>query len=302
MTNHSLTQIREQEMLLTALGSTIQTLLEDEHITDILLNPDGKIWAESLTQGKFFTGIYMEPAQSQNIIKLVASLHYAVADMQNPEISAELLDNQIRFQGWLPPITDQPSFAMRKHANHIFSLDDYLAKEQLSTGQLQDLRQAVLARKNILIAGGTSSGKTTFVNALLHELKNTSDRIIVLEDTLELQISTPDYVRLKTSPEKPMQALVKGTLRMRPDRIIVGEVRDGTALDLLKAWNTGHPGGISTIHANSSAGALERLEDLMQEVIPIVPKRLIQQAIDMIVFMKRDPEKGYQVSELLNIS
>jgi len=146
----------------------------------------------------------------------------------------------------------------------------------------------VRARRNVIIAGGTSSGKTTLVNALLREIRETADRVFVLEDLPELQVDVDDLVTLRTSGTVSMRQLVRGCLRMRPDRIIIGEVRDGAALDLLKAWNTGHGGGICTLHANSALGALARLEDLIHEVVPVVPRRLLLQAIDLIAYLERD--------------
>jgi P-type conjugative transfer ATPase TrbB len=301
MTDSYPTDKRHSDMLLTALGPDIEQLLEDSDIIEIMLNPDGKLWAESLTQRKFFTEKIISPDQSSHIIKLIASAQKTIADTRHPEVSCELAQYHARFQGWLPPIVSQTTFTIRKHTSHILTLADYLNQKQISKKEINLLKLAIIERKNILVSGGTGSGKTTFANALLWELKDSEDRIIILEDLPELQIASPDSVRLRTSPEKSMQALVKGTLRMRPDRIIIGEVRDGTALDLLKAWNTGHPGGLCTIHANSAQAALSRLEDLIQEAIPVVPKQLIYQAIDIVVFMRRDIDVKYKVTEVLDV-
>jgi len=232
----------------------------------------------------------------------VAAYQHAIADDDHPEVSCELPETGARFQGWLPPIVSEPTFTIRKRAIRVFSLDDYIQANSISAEKANYLRKAISQRKNILIAGGTASGKTTFANALLRELKNAEDRVIVLEDLPELQVTVSDYVKLKTSETKSMRDLVKGVLRMRPDRIIIGEVRDSAALELLKAWNTGHPGGICTIHANSPESTLTRLEDLVQEAVAVVPERLIQQAIDIIVFMRRDEQGRYLIESIHQVT
>ncbi|OGT21409.1 MAG: P-type conjugative transfer ATPase TrbB [Gammaproteobacteria bacterium RIFCSPHIGHO2_02_FULL_42_13] len=292
------TENRHFDMLMTAFGEQIIGLLEDPDVIEIIVNADGKLWTESLTKGKYFTHIILPAAQTANAIKLVAASQQMVADYEHPEVSCELPKNGARFQGWLPPVVDAPTFTIRKRAIRIFTLEDYIDAGSMSLAQAELLKQAVHMRKNIMIAGGTASGKTTFANALLHELKDSTERMIVLEDLPELQIQVEDHVKLRTTPTKSMRDLVKGILRMRPDRIIIGEVRDGAALELLKAWNTGHPGGICTIHANDAESTLSRLEDLVQEAVSVVPKRLIRQAINIIVFMKRDENGHYQIDSI----
>lgn len=293
---HTLTADRHLKMLKTAFGPVIADLLENKNIIEIMLNPDGKLWAESLITGKFFTDVTLNQQQAQNIINLVASHHQTIANSEHPEISCDLPESYARFQGWLPPVTVAPCFTIRKRAISIFPLEYYLETKSITPHYANLLKQAIKDKKNILIAGGTASGKTTFANALLHELKDSNERIIILEDLPELQISVVDYVKLMTTATKTMRDLVKGTLRMRPDRIIIGEVRDGAALELLKSWNTGHPGGICTIHANSPEATLQRLEDLIQEAVAIIPQRLIHETIDLIVFMQRDAQGKYQVA------
>lgn len=163
---------------------------------------------------------------------------------------------------------------------------DYVTDGIMSAEAARLLSLAVVDRRNILVAGGTSSGKTTLANALLAEMAHLDERVILIEDTRELQSPARDTVALRTRPGVvTMGDLVRSTLRLRPDRIIVGEVRGGEALDMLKAWNTGHPGGIATVHANSAASALYRIEQLIQEAVVTVPRRLVAEAIDMIVFI-----------------
>lgn len=296
------TQQRHLDMLKTALGSEIVQFLEQDDVIEIMVNPDGKLWLDTLSQGKRATDLVLPENQRLNIIKLIASASNLLANEEHPEIACELFFAAARFEGWVAPVSEYPTFTLRKKARMIYTLEDYLAKGWLSQKEINFLRQAIQQRLNILIAGSTGSGKTTFANALLNELANTEDRIIVLEDLPELQISSKDHVALKTTNKITMRDLVKGSLRMRPDRIIIGEVRDGAALDLLKAWNTGHPGGICTLHANSASSVMARLEDLILESVSRVPERLIQEALDVVLFMTKKGNRDYQLAEIKLIS
>jgi type IV secretion system protein VirB11 len=186
----------------------------------------------------------------------------------------------------LPPVVSAPAFAIRKPAVAVFTLEDYVAAGIITSGRANALKSAVAARKNILVAGGTSSGKTTLVNALLAEVAKTSDRIVLIEDTRELQCKAPNFVALRTKDGViSLSDLVRSSLRLRPDRIPIGEVRGAEALELLKAWGTGHPGGIGTIHAGSALGALRRLEQLIQEAVVTVPHALIAETINVIAVL-----------------
>jgi P-type conjugative transfer ATPase TrbB len=275
-------------MIQTAFGPEILKHMEDPAVIEIMLNPDGQLWIEKLHEGTLSTGHTLPPEQAENIIKLIASFKNNVANQTLPMLSTELPLNASRFQGWLPPVVSHPCFAIRKHSKFILTLKDYEKANILTEAQRMFLTEAVLTKKNMVIAGGTGSGKTTFANALLQLLNEEKDRVLILEDLSELQTSIKNCVKMSTSETVSMRDLVKGSLRMRPDRIIIGEVRDGAALDLLKAWNTGHPGGLCTVHANSGESTLDRLEDLIQEVTVTVPRNLILNAIDLIVFIARD--------------
>lgn len=296
------TQQRHLDMLKTALGVEIVHFLEQDDVIEIMVNPDGGLWLDTLSQGKHATDLVLPENQRLNIIKLIASSNNLLINEDNPEIACELPFAAARFQGWVEPVSAHPTFTLRKKARALHTLEDYLQKGWITQKQMDCLRKAIQSRLNILIAGGTGSGKTTFANALLNELANSEDRIIVLEDLPELQISSKDHVALKTSGKITMRDLVKGSLRMRPDRIMIGEVRDGAALDLLKAWNTGHPGGLCTLHANSASSVLARLEDLILESVSRVPQRLIQEALDIVLFMTKKGHHNYELTEIKLIS
>ena len=282
---------RRRAMLRTAMGPDIASALADPLVVEVMVNPDGSLRLDRLGEGRIDTGIVLEAPQVERIVRLVASHARAEVHAAQPIISAELpphLDGRAgeRFEGVLPPVSTGPCFSIRKPAQRLYTLDDYAADGIMSAAMAEALRAAVTQRFNILIAGGTSSGKTTLANALLAEMRWVDARVILIEDTRELQSPAPDTVALRTRPGVvSMTDLVRSTLRLRPDRIIVGEVRGPEALDMLKAWNTGHPGGIATVHANSAEAALYRVEQFVQEAVVTVPRRLVAEAIDLVVFI-----------------
>lgn len=277
---------RGARMLRTALGPAIARLLDDPTIVEVMLNPDGRLWADRLSGGLMDTGETVSASDGERIVRLVA--HHVGAEVHAgaPRVSAELPETGERFEGLLPPVVAAPTFAIRKPAVAVFTLSDYVAAGIMSSHRADALRSAVAARQNILVAGGTSSGKTTLTNALLAEVAKTSDRVVLIEDTRELQCKAPNLVALRTKDGViSLSDLVRSSLRLRPDRIPIGEVRGAEALDLLKAWGTGHPGGIGTIHAGSALGALRRLEQLIQEAVVTVPRALIAETINVIAVL-----------------
>ncbi|EPR18801.1 conjugal transfer protein TrbB [Sphingobium indicum IP26] len=282
---------RRRRMLITALGPDIAAAMRNPLVIEIMVNPDGALRLDRLGEGRTDTEVRMEPDQVERIIRLVASHARAEVHAEHPIISAELpphIEGRAgeRFEGVLPPVSSAPCFSIRKPAQKLHTLDDYIADGLMSQAQADALRAAVTQRYNILVAGGTSSGKTTLANALLAEMAWVDARVILIEDTRELQCPLPDTVALRTRPPHvSMTELVRSTMRLRPDRIVVGEVRGPEALDMLKAWNTGHPGGIATVHANSAIAALYRIEQLVQEAVVTVPRQLIAEAIDIVVFI-----------------
>jgi type IV secretion system protein VirB11 len=296
---------RRRAMLRTAMGPTIAAALADPLVLEVMVNPGGAVRLDRLGEGRLDTGVRLEPAQVERIVRLVASHARSEVHASAPIVSAELPPHGDgageRFEGVLPPVSPGPCFSIRKPAARVYTLADYVAEGVMPEASARLLAQAVAERRNVLIAGGTSSGKTTLANALLAEMAGLDERVILIEDTRELQSPAADTVALRTrAGAVTMADLVRSTLRLRPDRIIVGEVRGPEALDMLKAWNTGHPGGIATVHANSAASALYRLEQLVQEAVVTVPRRLIAEAVDLVVFIS-GRGKGRRVEALARV-
>jgi type IV secretion system protein TrbB len=277
---------RKVAMLRTAMGAAIEGWLEDPAIVEIMLNPDGRLWIDRLAGGLSDTGKRLSAEDGDRIVRVVADHVGAEVTPRSPRISAELPVTKERFEGLIPPIVEAPTFAIRKPAVAVFTLTHYTDAGIMTAEQAGILRDAVAQRRNILVAGGTSTGKTTLVNALLAEVAGTADRVVLIEDTRELQCKAPNFVALRTKEGvASLSDLVRSSLRLRPDRISIGEVRGAEALELIKAWGTGHPGGIGTIHAGTAIGALHRLEQLIQEVVVTVPQALIAETINVIAVL-----------------
>lgn len=277
---------RSERMLRAALGPLLLARLEDPGVAELMLNPDGRVWLDRFDAGLVDAELSMSAADAERVVRLVA--HHVDVEVHagRPRLSAELPGTGERFEGLLPPIVAAPTFSIRKPARQVFSLEDYVRAGVMNAAQAAVLAEAVRERVNILVAGPTSSGKTTLVNALLAKVAEGFDRVVVCEDLRELQCAAPNLVALRTvDGVASLTELVRSTLRLRPDRIIIGEVRGGEALDLIKAWGTGHPGGVGTLHAGSALGALLRLEQLIQEAVVTVPRGLIAETVGLIAVL-----------------
>ncbi len=298
----TLPSIRQRCVLEAALGPVLAAALADPTVAEILVNADGAIWIDRAGKGLEATGNHMPASDRETAIRLLAHAAGETVGPAHPLLSASLPGSRARVQAVLPPLAEAPVLAIRLRPARIHTLRDYLAAGIATPRQVAVLRKAVAERLNIIVAGGAGSGKTTLLNALLAERSLANQRLIVLEDTPELQVSSPDTVKLLTrraAPEVTLRDLVQAALRLRPDRIIVGEVRGGAALDVLKAWNTGHPGGLLSLHANSARDACDRLEDLCLEAQAASPRRLIASAAHLIVFIARTAH-GRCITELLD--
>ncbi|MDH6268230.1 P-type conjugative transfer ATPase TrbB [Rhizobium sp. SG_E_25_P2] len=284
-----------------ALGDQLCVALDDATVVEIMLNPDGKLFIERLGHGVAPAG-QMSSAAAEMVIGTVAHALQSEVDTEQPIISGELPIGGHRFEGLLPPIVAKPAFTIRRRASRLIPLEDYVRTGVMTEYQASTIRSAISARLNIIISGGTGSGKTTLANAVIDEIVKTApdDRLVILEDTAEIQCAAENAVLLHTSDTIDMARLLKSTMRLRPDRIVVGEVRDGAALTLLKAWNTGHPGGVATIHSNTAMSALRRLEQLTAEASQQPMHEVIGEAVDLIISIERTP-RGRIVRDIIQV-
>ena len=293
-----------------ALGDAISAALDDDHVVEVMLNPDGRLFVERLGEGITPIGA-LKPGAAEIIIGSVAHALQTEADEDRPIISGELPIGGHRFEGLLPPVVSAPSFTIRRRASRLIPLDDYVASGVMTRLQAATIRSAIRERMNIVVSGGTGSGKTTLANAVIAELVQVAPehRLLILEDTAEIQCAAENAVALHTTDTVDMAPLLKSTMRFRPDRIIVGEVRGGEAMALLTSWNTGHDGGAGTLHANSGRLALSRLQSLIAEApeasnyTPEMVSGLIGEAVNVVIFISKDKEAkgGRAVKEIIAI-
>jgi type IV secretion system protein VirB11 len=305
MIAHPIITERKLEALRYALGPAVLAALVDPGVVEILVNPDGRLILDWAGPGRQDPGIWLDPDARDRVVRLIADYVGEPATRETPRLAGVLPVTGERFQGFLPPVTPAAAFSIRKRPLRVWTLADYVAEGAMTTRQADQLQAAIMERRNLLISGGTGSGKTTLANALLAEPAFTDDRVFLIEDTPELQCAAWDLIPTLTRRHPSairVVDLVRDALRMRPDRIVIGEMRDGAAaLETLKAWNTGHPGGLSTLHANSAREVLDRLEDLIAEVSASPPHRLIAQAVDLVVHIRRTPQ-GRQIDPLLSVT
>ena len=300
-----MTQLRSHPRLVRklqdALGDQLCVALDDATVVEIMLNPDGRLFIERLGHGVAPAG-KMSTAAAEVVIGSVAHALQSEADGERPIISGELPIGGHRFEGLLPPVVSGPAFTIRRRASRLISLREYVKSKVMTQAQASAIQSAIDARMNIVISGGTGSGKTTLANAIIAEIVTAvpDDRMVILEETAEIQCTAENAVSLHTSDTIDMARLLKSTMRLRPDRIIVGEVRDGAALTMLKAWNTGHPGGVTTIHSNTAMSALRRLEQLTAEASQQPMQEVIGEAVDLVVSIERTG-KGRRVREVIYI-
>jgi len=286
-------------------GPLIVDALHDPKTVEVMCNGDGTVWLEQLGQAMKKIG-RLSPAKAESIIRTVAGFHGKEVTRSKPLLEAEWPLDGSRFAGQLPPVVRAATFAIRKKAISVYTLDEYVEQGIMTAEQCAAIKRAVRDHKNILVVGGTGSGKTTLINAVIAEMVKafSDERVFIIEDTGEIQCTAHNFVQYHTTIDVTMTDLLKTSLRMRPDRILVGEVRGAEALDLLDAWNTGHPGGAATLHANSAPEGLTRLKSLVSrnKSAPAEIEPLIGEAVHVVVSIARTPEKGRRIQEVLRVS
>jgi type IV secretion system protein VirB11 len=290
------------EMLARYLGAAVMLLVEDPDVTELRYNPGDVVRVNTLSRGRRATDVRLSPANAQAFLNAVADAKRLTLDASRPEIQAELppgLFRGARLQGFVAPVTSGPAFVLRKPPARVITLGEYVAQGVLTTSQRGFLELAVLDHENVLVAGGTGTGKTTLVNALLEAVARLcpEERVVLLEDTVELLCPVTDQIALRTHGELDLFRLLVGSLRLSPDRIIVGEVRDHSALALLDAWSTGHPGGFATLHANHPEAALDRLDRLARRAAQGVPQhQLVAETVQLVVMLQGDHGRRHVTS------
>lgn len=302
---HDSIKDRARKKLERDMGPLLLEALHDPRTVEIMLNADGKLWLERQGERSRCIGA-LRRAQAQAIVETVAGYHGKEVTKNSPLLEGEFPIDGSRFAGQLGPVVTGPVFAIRKKAIAVYTLAQYVEAGIMTAAQRQSIEAAVRAHKNILVIGGTGSGKTTLVNAIIQQMvaNDPLERFVIIEDTGEIQCTAENYVQYHTSIEVSMTMLLKTTLRMRPDRILVGEVRGEEALDLLDAWNTGHPGGAATLHANSAAEGLTRLKSLVSrnKSAPTEIEPLIGEAVHVVVHIARTPDGSRRIQEILEVS
>lgn len=292
-------------------GPTIMKALDDPKVIEIMVNPDGRIWLDVAGEGMRNTGATILPAAVASILGVSASMLNTVVTRESPILEGEFPLDGSRLEGLIPPLVPAPSFALRRKASMVFTLEQYVERGIMTAAQAEGIKAAVKQHQNILIIGGTSSGKTTLTNAVLREVAELcpEDRLVTIEDTNELQIEVENNFPMRTSEAAPISRCLRAAMRLRPDRIVVGELRGGEAYTLLKAWNSGHPGGVTTLHANSPGQGLDKLVQYIFEA-PEARNfsseqvgRTISEVVDVVLFIeKADVPSRRIVREVCRVS
>lgn len=291
---------RSQTKIKRELG-VVAKYLEDPEVCEIMLNPDSRLWIERFGQPMEHVG-FMTAGQAEALMSTVAATLRTTITRENPILECELPLDGSRFEALIPPIVAAPTFTLRMKAVKVFTLADYVASGVMTARHKEVLELGIVDRKNILVVGGTGSGKTTLCNGIIDGVSTLTPehRVVIGEDTSEIQCTAKNVVFLRTSDTVDMLRLLKVTMRLRPDRIVIGECRGGEALALLKAWNTGHDGGVATVHANSARAGLIRMEQLIAEVSPAPMQNLIAEAVDLVVFIKKTAQ-GRRIEEIVSV-
>jgi pilus assembly protein CpaF len=305
-------EVLVERVLSSAVGlGPLEPLMHDAAVDEVMVNGTGAVWVER--EGRVErTGItFSSDEELLNVIERILSPLGRRVDEASPLVDARLPDGS-RVNCVIPPLSlDGPLLTIRRFRRQGFSLDDLISNATLTPELAAFLGRSVRARANLVVSGGTGSGKTTLLN-VLSSLAGESERIITIEDAAELRLQQDHVLRLESRPaslegegEITIRRLVRNALRMRPDRIIVGEVRGAEALDMLQALNSGHDGSMTTVHSNSAADALRRVETLALMAEVALPHAAVRQqlasALDLVVHLERDRDGARRVMEVVEV-
>lgn len=292
---------RARTKMMRDLGPQICGFLTEPRVIEVMLNQDGSLWVERLGEPMMLAGSLSQTA-AEALIGTVAAILKTTVTRERPILECELPFDGSRFEALVPPVVSRPVFTIRRKATQVFTLADYVSQGVMTPAQQSVIETAIADRQNILVVGGTGTGKTTLTNAILDGMSRLApdDRLVIIEDTNELQCSAANHVVMRATADVSMQQLLKATLRLRPDRIVIGEVRGPEALALLKAWNTGHPGGVATVHANDGRAGLLRIESLVGEASVSPMQQTIATAINVVVVIGKTPQ-GRRIQEVLKV-
>jgi type IV secretion system protein VirB11 len=302
---------RQADAIREHLGPLINGLLAEPDTTDIILNPpiagepEGRIWVTRLGRNREPVG-FMPAEQATRLIGAVASTMGRAVTADEPRIEGHLITDRSRFLGGIPPVSKAPFFCIRRHASQVFTLVQYVEREQMTARQREVIEDAIRRRLNFLVVGGTGAGKTTLLNAIVDAMAKISPahRFFGIEEVPELQCSASDQTFVSTTDTVSIRDLARTAMRAFPDRILVGEARGAEMFDILMLWNTGHPGGAATIHSDVTApeAALERVEFMVSLATVAPMQRLIATAVGLIVCVERGADGQRRVCQIVSVN
>jgi type IV secretion system protein VirB11 len=295
-------RIRLLEKLSREVSGAIQLALDEKSVIEVVCNSDGSVW--KLSQSSGWNEIdKISPAKADSILSTVAALTDNIINNDNPQIQCVFPLDGSRLQGLLPPAVTAPVFDIRKHSQHIYSIEEYIAAGIMTSAQAEIIKEAVISRKNILISGGTCSGKTTLTKTIIDlaaKLGAQGERFVIIEDTRELYCTAKNSVSIHAYTRDMLSKFTQSAMRLRPDRVILGEVRGREAYDLMYLLNSGHPGSFTTIHANDARMALHKFLMLARESGEDVHPQRVVECFDIVVSISRTDSK-LRISEIVEV-
>lgn len=290
------------EKLSREIKGPIQKALANHQVIEIVCNANGSVW--QLDRDSGWDEIdHLSHARADSILSTVAALTDNIINNASPQIQCAFPLDGSRLQGLVPPAVASPVFDIRKHSSHIYSIEEYIQAKIISPEQAKIIQRAVVERKNILISGGTCSGKTTLAKTIIdlaRKLGSPGERFVIIEDTKELHCKSENIVSIHAYTRELLSRFTQIAMRLRPDRVILGEVRGREAYDLMYLLNSGHPGSFTTIHANNARLALHKFLMLARESGEEVHPQRVVECFDVVIAIERGPV-GLKVTEVVQV-